>query len=124
VQEIIAQKNRDEGGLPDYSKMDDYEFKRTQMEQQVCRTTSRLDIHRANTFSRSKFCSSRTRLPRLGRGWVRCASYLTLKSEVIESRWTASLSLHLRRWSLFSNSLGCVDICSAICQSFGTWDGV
>jgi hypothetical protein len=124
VQEIIAQKNRDEGGLPDYSKMDDYEFKRTQMEQQVCRTTSRLDIHRANTFSRSKFCSSRTRLPRLGRGWVRCASYLTLKSEVIESRWTASLSFHLRRWSLFSNSLGCVDICSAICQSFGTWDGV
>jgi hypothetical protein len=91
VQEIIAQKNRDEGGLPDYSKMDDYEFKRTQMEQQVCRITSRLGIYKANTFSRSKFCSSRTRLPRLGRGWVRCASYLTLKSKVIKSRWTASL---------------------------------
>lgn len=35
VQEIIAQKNRDEGEVVDYSKLGDREFKTRQMEQQV-----------------------------------------------------------------------------------------
>lgn len=35
VQEIIAQKNRDEGEVVDYSKLGDHEFKVRQMEQQV-----------------------------------------------------------------------------------------
>jgi hypothetical protein len=81
VQEIIAQKNRDEGGLPDYSKMGDHEFKRTQMEQQVChRFSSVLKGGLLTWCYRWRFCSSRTLFPRLGRDWVRCANFLTLKS--------------------------------------------
>ena len=36
VQDIIAQKNRDDGEAVDYTKLSDHEFKVRQMEQQVC----------------------------------------------------------------------------------------
>jgi DNA-binding ferritin-like protein len=81
VQEIIAQKNRDEGQEVDYSKLGDHEFKVRQMEQQVCEHRTLFEEEHVLTDQfRSRFCNSRTRLHRLGRGWVRCVSFLTSKS--------------------------------------------
>jgi hypothetical protein len=40
VQDIIAQKNKDNGEAVDYTKLSDLEFKKQQMEQQVRRTLS------------------------------------------------------------------------------------
>jgi len=84
VQEIIAQKNRDEGEVVDYSKLGDHEFKVRQMEQQVCiHQTFFGDEHTLTDDFRSRFCNSRTRLRRLGLDWVRCVSFPTLKSRCL-----------------------------------------
>jgi hypothetical protein len=81
VQEIIAQKNRDEGEVVDYSKLGDHEFKVRQMEQQVRRYPMHFEEdHILTDTSRSRFYNSKTLLLRLGRGWVRCASFLTSRS--------------------------------------------
>jgi hypothetical protein len=71
VQEIIANKNKDENETVDYSKLGDHEFKVRQMEQQVRSIHSRLVYLVANCSFRSRSCSSRTLFHRLESGWVR-----------------------------------------------------
>jgi hypothetical protein len=80
VQDIIAQKNRDDGEVVDYTKLSDHEFKVRQMEQQVCRPFSSNFRVGTNIIHRSKFCNWRTRSLRQGSGLVKCASCPTSKS--------------------------------------------
>lgn len=87
VQEIIAQKNRDEGEVIDYSKMGDNEFKVKQMDQQVCYESSFQALQHVLTVTlRSKSSSLRMPWPRLGRDLVRCASCLISKSKRVGVR--------------------------------------
>ena len=90
VQEIIAQKNRDEGEVVDYSKLGDREFKTRQMEQQVRVDIAHVLVRLAilTPASRLRFCSWRTHLRRREHGWARCVSCLILRSsgEVLACR--------------------------------------
>jgi hypothetical protein len=83
VQEIIAQKNRDDGEVVDYTKMGDREFKTRQMEQQVSRTISERIEACANEVNRSRSCSSRTSSARRASDSARCASCRISKSKGI-----------------------------------------
>jgi hypothetical protein len=81
VQEIIAQKNRDDGEIVDYTKMGDREFKTRQMEQQVSRTIPvRMEMC-ANEVNRSRSCSSRTSSARRASDSAKCASCRISKSK-------------------------------------------
>ena len=84
VQDIIAQKNRDDGGEVDYTKLSDHEFKVRQMEQQVRNPLFFLDgaggAVWANQRRRSRSCSWRTSSRRRASGSARCASCRTSRS--------------------------------------------
>jgi hypothetical protein len=83
VQDIIAQRNRDENDVVDYSKLSDHEFKVRQMEQQVCISNEGdRGVGMRLTRSRSRSSNSRTIWRRRGSGWVRCGS-----SRIWRSRW-------------------------------------
>jgi hypothetical protein len=61
VQDIIAQRNRDENDVVDYSKLSDHEFKVRQMEQQVCISNEGdRGVGMRLTRSRSRSSNSRT----------------------------------------------------------------
>ena len=92
VQDIIAQKNKEEGEDMDYGKLSGHEFKVREMEQQVCslawldalacrsRYWQTIEWTITNTEPRLKFCSLRITLHKPDRGWGRCAKYHTRKS--------------------------------------------
>lgn len=86
VQNIIAQKNRDEGEEVDYSKLSGHEFKVREMEQRVscvfhsilsgdCCPLSLGAIADVAPPFRSKFYSSRTVSRQQGQDWGRCARF-------------------------------------------------
>jgi hypothetical protein len=81
VQDIIAQKNRDNGDAVDYTKLSDREFKVQQMEQQVSDVYLHMGRKDTNKFSRSRFCLRTSSAKRVS-DWVRCASCRTLKSKI------------------------------------------
>jgi hypothetical protein len=88
VQDIIAQKNRDDGGEVDYTKLSDHEFKVRQMEQQVRYHLIFLDGVGGGSVwltcvHRSRFCSWRTSSRRRASGSARCASCRILRSRRI-----------------------------------------
>lgn len=76
VQDIIARKNRDAGDQLDYSGLSTYEFKMTEMEQQVrfLFLTQILKLRILTTWYRSRFCSSKTIWRRPVASWESCAS--------------------------------------------------
>jgi hypothetical protein len=82
VQDIIAQKNRDDGDVVDYTKLSDHEFKVRQMEQQVCIHPIKEARAIANKDHRSRSSSSRTSSRKHASGSARCASCLTWKSRL------------------------------------------
>lgn len=99
VQDIIAQKSRDEETV-DYAKLSGHEFKVREMEQQVSSTPlvdhasgGRASVaagHPVLTGSarhRSRSCSWRTRWRRHGRGLARCARFRTWRSDVGDDGW-------------------------------------
>ena len=82
VQDIIAEKNRDEGEAEDYTQLSSHEFKVREMEQQVFTHPS--VFHLLSTglsrsigliclLSRSKSSNSRTTSPAHALAWARCA---------------------------------------------------
>jgi hypothetical protein len=106
VQDIIAQKNRDDGGEVDYTKLSDHEFKVRQMEQQVRYHLIFLDgvgggsvwltcVHRLRS------CSWRTSSRRQESGSARCASCRTSRSRVgghvVACGWLLGVLLRVRR---------------------------
>lgn len=85
VQEIIAEKHRDEGDAIDYSKLSGHEFKVREMEQQVSffffffpypfYSGPSLQLYR------SRSCNSKMRCPGPDNGWERCASWRIARSD-------------------------------------------
>jgi hypothetical protein len=108
VQEIIAQKNRDEGEVVDYSKLGDHEFKVRQMEQQVshdfCPRSQKESI--LMNMSRLKSCNLRTPLPKPGQGWAKCASCLIWKTKNLHEQTSFSIVNKVggtcARWAIFA----------------------
>lgn len=96
VQDIIAQKNRDEGEDVDYGKLSGHEFKVREMEQQVrgLSGTSRgsmLGFSADDGLSRSRYCSLRTTSRRLDSGLEKCGRYrirkIKCKGEGVCNTW-------------------------------------
>lgn len=117
VQDIIAERNRDEGETVDYSKLSSHEFKVREMEQQVGLFSALsffLFLHADFSLfpNRSKFSSSRTTWRVRGNGWERCARSRTRKTEVRMGWWK------VRPVGTFvSVLLGCVFV--ALCMVHG-----
>ena len=82
VQDIIAQKNRDDGEVVDYTKLSDHEFKVRQMEQQVCDIITWIGGIILTDY-RSRSYSLRTRFHKHVSDSARCASCRILKSNII-----------------------------------------
>lgn len=92
VQDIIAERNRDEGETVDYAKLSSHEFKVREMEQQVCLILSDL-LHcfsraslsklltRCFLANRSKSFNSRTVWPGHVNALERCAKFRTRKTK-------------------------------------------
>ena len=104
VQEIISQRNKDDGEDVDYGRMNGHEFKVREMEQQVCLPysgffTTRPEDH-GNAFrdllevdtdvwftNRSRFSSSKTAWRKLGRDWARCERFPIKKNRSYRGRF-------------------------------------
>jgi len=87
VQDIIAQKNRDEGESVDYTKLSDHEFKVRQMEQQVRSILMTTQVeHALIMIHRSKYYNSKTPWRKLGQDWARCGNCRILKSKMVCGR--------------------------------------
>ena len=101
VQDIIAEKNRDETEAVDYSKLSAHEFKVQEMEQQVSCSPlfcsggyDRLLM--TVPLSRSRSSSSRTALRLRDSGWERCGRFLTSSKFLSPSRIPSSVPTLLR----------------------------
>ena len=80
VQDIIAEKNRNETETIDYTKLSGHEFKVREMEQQVCLSILKsvsMICQVSNTIYRLKFCNSKTLSVKPESNLVRCARYRT-----------------------------------------------
>lgn len=85
VQDIIAEKNRNETEAIDYTKLSGHEFKVREMEQQVCLSilpSVSMICQVSNTIYRLKFCNSKMRLVKLESNLARCARYRTWSNEL------------------------------------------
>ena len=77
VQDIIKDKQREEGGAEDYTKLSGHEFKVREMEQQVCIVSIMNPRALLLTIDRLKFFSSETHSTRPVQGLRTCASCRT-----------------------------------------------
>ena len=93
VQDIISQKNREEGEEVDYGALSGHEFKVREMEQQVCGhcrvspTKRRPTLNArmiANTMGcRSRFSNWRTIWRKQDKDWAKCAKYHIRKNRTV-----------------------------------------